>query len=297
MFLNRPLIKVLEDLEVPHTAFSALLKEAVRNAEALKIFVRETRRQLTLHGLGGPFGVTDLVENIGALLRTNKIAPFKESGRLSSFIADSLEFAEVHILRLLKLKARIPVAKAHVGVAVADESGVLKEVSHPQHIEMPKGVRRSTDMQHQGEIYAMRHVPGEEPYAVEGDVLLVRAPTVDVGDVQYAKAVGNPPPGAERFEHIPNVVVFSIRGEKPLLTQLSRGDMDGDLVGVIYDQRLFPRKTEPAMQHKPKTPKELDYDCTINEVIDFVLRFFRNDILGMIANRVGALSCGKVSKS
>jgi hypothetical protein len=62
--------------------------------------------------------------------------------------------------------------------------------------------------------------------------------------------------------------------------------MDGDLVGVIQDPRLFPAKTENAMQHKPKTPKELDYDCTINEVVDFVIRFFRNDILGMIANRV-----------
>lgn len=132
----------------------------------------------------------------------------------------------------------------------------------------------------------MRNVPGEPPYAAEGDVLLVRAPTVDCGDVQYARAVGNPPPGAERFEHLPNVVIFSVHGEKPLLTQLSRGDMDGDLVGVIYDKRLFPKRTESAMHHKPKTPVKLSYDCTINEVIDFVLRFFRNDILGMIANRV-----------
>lgn len=129
MFLNRPLIKVLEDLEVPPESFLSLLKEAVGQAENLKIWVRDCRRQLTLHGLGGPYGVTDLVENIGALLRTNRIEPFKQNGGLATFVADSLEFAEVHILRLLKLKARIPVAKAHVGVAVADESGVLKEVS------------------------------------------------------------------------------------------------------------------------------------------------------------------------
>lgn len=128
MFLNRPLIKVLEDLEVPPESFMSLLKEAVRHAEELKEHVRETRRQLSLHGLGGPFGVTDLVENIASLLRTNRISPFKESGRLATFVANSLEYAEVHILRLLKLKARIPVSKAHVGVAVADESGTLKEV-------------------------------------------------------------------------------------------------------------------------------------------------------------------------
>lgn len=121
---------------------------------------------------------------------------------------------------------------------------------------------------------------------VRGKVLLVRAPTVDTGDIQMATAIGTPPPGAERFKHIPNVVIFSTQGEKPLLSSLARGDMDGDLVGVITDSRLFPAKTEAAMQHKPKTPKELDYDCTINEVVDFVIRFFRNDILGMIANRV-----------
>jgi RNA-dependent RNA polymerase len=132
----------------------------------------------------------------------------------------------------------------------------------------------------------MRQNPGEPPFAVEGNVLLVRAPTVDVGDVQFARAVGNPPPGAERFHYLPNVVIFSTQGATPLLTQLSRGDMDGDLVGVIYDERLFPMTTEPAMQHQPKTPVDLPHDCTINEVIDFVLRFFRNDILGMIASRV-----------
>lgn len=131
MFLNRPLIKVLEDLQVPHQVFLDLLRDAVQKAEELKQYVRETRRQLTLHGLGGPYSVTDIVENIAALLKTNKIEPFKEGGHLTTFVAESLEFAEVHILRMLKLKARIPVTDAHVGVAVADESGVLKPVSRP----------------------------------------------------------------------------------------------------------------------------------------------------------------------
>lgn len=128
-FLNRPLIKVLEDLQVPHETFLGLLKDAVGKAEEIKKHVRESRRQLTLHGLGESFGVTDLVEAIGNLLKTNDIKHFRESGGLANFLAESLNFAEVHILRLLKLKARIPVPKAHVGVAVADESGVLKEVS------------------------------------------------------------------------------------------------------------------------------------------------------------------------
>lgn len=128
-FLNRPLIKVLEDLGVQHRDFLDLSKDAVRKAEELKIHVRESRRQLTLNGLGESFSVTDLVENIGSLLKTKEIEPFKTSGGIANFIAESLEFAEVHILRLLKLKARIPVLKAHVGVAVADESGVLKEVN------------------------------------------------------------------------------------------------------------------------------------------------------------------------
>lgn len=137
-----------------------------------------------------------------------------------------------------------------------------------------------------GEIYTLRQNPGEAARVIEGKVLLVRAPTVDTGDVQFATAVGLPPPGAERFKHLPNVVIFSTQGKTPLLNALARGDMDGDLVGVIYDDRLFPGQTEPPMQHKPKKAEELDHDCTIKEVIDFVLRFFRNDILGQIANRV-----------
>lgn len=128
MFLNRPLIKVLEDLQVPEEAFMAMLTDAISHAQQLKQYTRETRRQLTLHGLGMSFGVTELVEAIANLLRTNKLEPFKEGGSLSTFIANSLEYAEVHILRLLKHKARIPVPNAHVGVAIADESGTLKEV-------------------------------------------------------------------------------------------------------------------------------------------------------------------------
>jgi RNA-dependent RNA polymerase len=62
--------------------------------------------------------------------------------------------------------------------------------------------------------------------------------------------------------------------------------MDGDLISVIYDTRLFPKQTEAAMQHKPKTPVKLDRDCTIDDVIDFVVSFFRNDMLGQVASRV-----------
>lgn len=129
-FLNRPLIKVLEDLEVPHKVFLDLLEEATIKAEELKHYVREARMQLTLHGLGDPFAVGALVDGVSHLLRSTKIAPFAEGGSISKFIADSLGFAEVHILRMLKLKARIPVADAHVGVAVADESGTLRAVGN-----------------------------------------------------------------------------------------------------------------------------------------------------------------------
>lgn len=121
---------------------------------------------------------------------------------------------------------------------------------------------------------------------MQGKVLLVRAPTIDTGDIQFATAVGVPPPGAERFAHLPNVVIFSTQGEQPLISSLARGDMDGDLVSVIYDTRLFPKRTEPAMIHQAKTPVLLNRDCNIGDVIDFALRFFRNDILGKISNRV-----------
>lgn len=69
---------------------------------------------------------------------------------------------------------------------------------------------------------------GGEPRCLEGTVLISRPPTIHPGDVQLVRAVGRPPAGLEELASLTNVVVMSVKGERPLSNCLGGGDLDGE---------------------------------------------------------------------
>ena len=91
-----------------------------------------------------------------------------------------------------------------------------------------------TGVLQEGEIYCAIH---EEhgPRLLTGEVVITRSPAMHPGDVQCVKAVDVPPDNPLKALH--NLVAFSRHGERDLPSQLSGGDIDGDLVGITY---LFP---------------------------------------------------------
>ena len=56
--------------------------------------------------------------------------------------------------------------------------------------------------------------PHQEPFYLEGDILITRSPAIHPGDVQMVRAIG-PPPINSPFanEKLPNCVVFATKGE------------------------------------------------------------------------------------
>ena len=70
-------------------------------------------------------------------------------------------------------------------------------------------------------------------------MVITRCPALHPGDIQRVKAIAAPPLCALKNLH--NVVVFSSKGHRDLPSQLSGGDLDGDLYNIIYDAALYPK--------------------------------------------------------
>jgi RNA-dependent RNA polymerase len=182
-FLNRPLIMLLEGLGIDFQAFKLFQDRAVQETQRSTESLAEFARLLESHGLGTSFRLTSV------MLSLEKLG-FDD---LSSdrFYKKMLDLSVLHILRLLKNYARIPIPDAWTLVGVADVHKFLKE----------------------GEIFAcVKPMEGEIVY-LEGPILISRSPTIHPGDVQVANAVGKPPLGSCFVEEsLPNTVVFSILG-------------------------------------------------------------------------------------
>lgn len=67
-------------------------------------------------------------------------------------------------------------------------------------------------------------------------------------------------------------------------SQLSGGDLDGDLYNVIYDRRLRPAYTHEAAEYPRLAPAELDRPVTAKDMAQHMLLFMETDQLGMLCN-------------
>ena len=132
----------------------------------------------------------------------------------------------------------------------------------------------------EGEIYCF--VQTEEGcQLVTGDVVVTRCPALHPGDVQCVTAVDVPADSPLSALH--NVVVFSSMGERDLPSQLSGGDLDGDLYNVIYDNTLYPRRLARPADYPAATPFDIGRAVERSDMTDFFISFMENDNLGLIA--------------
>lgn len=163
-YLNRPLIKILEDLGVPPEGFLALQRRAVATVEASKASLKAAAHLLEQSGLGSasrlPAALHRLVRVLG-----DDVAP----ASLDPFLSSCVDIAVTEALRSLKFKARIPLPDSWTLVGVVDEDGVLEE----------------------GEVYARICRPGQPDLFLEGPIAISRSPSVHPGDVQVSNADGS----------------------------------------------------------------------------------------------------------
>jgi len=124
MYLNRPLIMLLETLGVPLDPIMELQRKAVDKTITASKSINTAAELLEQHGLGTSFHMTSILLNLHKLDADLESA--SREGEFVSFLKRVLKFAVNHVLRDLKYKARIPVPNAWTLVGVADEYDYLK---------------------------------------------------------------------------------------------------------------------------------------------------------------------------
>lgn len=255
LFLNRQIIKILEDMGVPETWFVNLQNDQLEVLREITSSVKNTvkflKRQhkiscLHLHKLFMELTRLDL--------------DYKEDRFLRS-IVEALVLRE---LRLLKHKARIPVEQGATLFGVMDETGYLKE----------------------NEVFVTLAASKNEYFAPSpgpGRILVTRSPALYDGDIQAAFNV-IPPNGHPLCSH-KNCIVFSSIGSRDLPSQLSGGDLDGDKFNVIWDAECTPMRIFPPADYPRSVPQDIGRPVTKDDMAEFFIRFMQTDRLGIIATR------------
>lgn len=131
----RQLIVILEDRKIAAEVFLKIQEDALADVDGAKESIATACQFLQANGLGWGFSLRYILEQLGRLgLDLKKRA---EIARIdddpddvsdperrvlkNSFMLSTLKFAEFHVLRDIKHRARIPVKDSHVLVGVADE--------------------------------------------------------------------------------------------------------------------------------------------------------------------------------
>ncbi|KAG0706502.1 RdRP-domain-containing protein [Suillus ampliporus] len=258
MFLNRPLIGLMEFLGVDTRRIIELQDDDIRKAQSVRSSSADASKVIQQHGLGASFRLPSLFSTLSSILQL-EIGDTEDDPSLwaSKLIESSLHCIETHILRELKYRAHIAVPGSYTLLGVSDEWDCLRE----------------------GEIYAT--VFDERTGFVQeitGKVAITRSPQIHPGDLQVVTAVQRP-----ELKHLKNVVVFSCKGQRALASCLGGGDLDGDTFNLILDPRLLPTKRYEPGAYTAATIKTTLRVCGISDIADFVIDYIEADLIGPIA--------------
>ncbi|KAG9102986.1 hypothetical protein FRC06_000562, partial [Ceratobasidium sp. 370] len=265
-FLNRPLIMLMWTNGVESSVFESMMTNALTSTiDGMKTFGGAAKLLIT-NRLGRPFRLANTFEKLSRL----QLEP-DQAGVRTAGLHKLMNAGLYHIKIGLKHKARIPVPESYTLVGVCDEDNYLRT----------------------REIYAcvqhFDHKTGRiDRHFLRGRMLVTRSPVIHPGDAQILWAIGDPPPGSP-FEgegnHLPNCVVFSTRGPRPVPNMLGGGDLDGvriHLPNYFLDWLIPPHLYMPASYPTPKL-KKIPTESTIDDIADFMIEYICNDALGAIA--------------
>lgn len=250
-YLNRPLIKILEDLGVPAQSFLDLQEEAIDRLRLTSQSPLLAAAFLEHANLARAARFPWLVRVLGGL-------GFHYSS--DDFLRQTVELAVLVKLQEIKYRSRIEVEQGITLYGIMDETGILKE----------------------GEIYCpMETEANGREVLIRRNVTVTRSPALHPGDVQVVNAVDVPKDSPLNRLH--NCIVFSQHGDRDLPSKLSGGDLDGDLYNVIYDPRLTPRLVTSPADYPRVQEVPLDRAVVKEDIVDFFIKFMQQDQLGRIA--------------
>ncbi|KAA1121944.1 hypothetical protein PGTUg99_003244 [Puccinia graminis f. sp. tritici] len=259
-FLNRQLIKILEDLGISGQVFLDAQAETVAMVENSQGSMNRSSLVMERAGLGSAVELPQILKQLGRLMDSDRPEEIR-----CSFVQDSLDLLAVHCLRELKYNTRIPLPESFNLVGVADEDGCLLE----------------------NQVFVPIQLPGQRKYCLKGRFAIARSPCLHPGDIQVVYAIGDPPVGSRRLASLVNCVVFPVIGKRSLPSCLAGGDLDGDLYTIITDPQMVPdsRRIYQPGSYESGQMKTTESPCTIHDGIDFFFHYILDNIVGMIANK------------
>ncbi|POW19920.1 hypothetical protein PSHT_04098 [Puccinia striiformis] len=261
-FLNRPLIKILEDLKIPAPVFLMQQRKYITKIEDSRKSLHKSSLLMNQIGLGKSINLSQILKYLSQLMGTDN--PSKLNG-LTKIIEDCLNLMVVNCLKDLKFNARIPLPNSYNLVGIIDEDYILQD----------------------REIYVCIERVGSKRIYIEGRVGISRSPSLHPGDFQLVTAIGKPPSSKSRLDSLVNCVVFPLIGKRSLSSCLAGGDLDGDLYTVIVDSQFIPHPDhiyQPG-DYEPPEMISLDNPCSISDGIIFFLDYIVNDNVGIIASK------------
>ncbi|KAL3429117.1 RNA dependent RNA polymerase-domain-containing protein [Aspergillus tetrazonus] len=253
LFLNRQVIKILEDMGVDGEWFMTLqelrieqLRKATATTKNTAAFVKSQ-------------SVADCVKLYRLFLLFHNL---KLDYKKIPFLRAVVEAMVLRELRLLKHKARIPVHKGITLYGIMDETGFLNE----------------------NEVFVTYQAMDRFAAPPKNCRLLVtRSPALHNGDIQYPYNVV-PPKGHPLKQHR-NCIVFSQKGTRDLPSQLSGGDLDGDLYNIIWDPAAAPKRVFAPANYPRNPPLDIKRVVEREDMANFFVEFMQSDRLGVIATK------------
>lgn len=209
----------------------------------------------------------DLSSDLPALIRRHCIlVPSEFASAHHLFYRKLLVPIANKVINGLCRKSRIFVPEGRSLMGVVDELGILEE---GEAFIMVK--QRATDEGH-------RHVRYGKHMVITSSVLIVRNPCLHPGDIRVVKCVDK-----QELHYLRDVVVFSKKGLRPIQNMCSGSDLDGDMFLVSWNADLIPKRLFEPDTYTSATflTKET---VSINDVVNFYIRYMRSFNLGLISN-------------
>ncbi|OBZ87758.1 RNA-dependent RNA polymerase 1 [Choanephora cucurbitarum] len=158
----------------------------------------------------------------------------------NAYVATRVTMVFRQIMQAITIKYKIEVPQSCTVTCVPDPTGTLE----PGEIFLQLSSRRKDEK------------TGIRVGQILGDVIVTRNPCALKSDVQKVKAVD-----CTALRMYTDIVVFSVKGESSLASQLSGGDYDGDIVFVCWDDRIVqPFNSTPVEKESPRVNDAFEKD-------------------------------------
>ncbi|KAI1169475.1 RNA dependent RNA polymerase-domain-containing protein [Nemania sp. FL0916] len=256
LVLNRQMIKILEDMGLPHFWF---FKAQNRELNRLRKITASTNNTVLF------LKRRKIAEQMGFHQFIRRLSNLGLDYRKDAFLCSVVEAVVLREVRLLKHKSRIPIEQGVTLFGVMDEFGYLGD----------EEVFITCDNQDETQI----------PTFHDRLVIITRSPALHPGDIQIRRAIV--PPYGHPLRSLSNCIVFSQKGSRDLPSQLSGGDLDGDIYNIIWDPIAVDGcklEFEPA-DYPRVSPLNIGRDVRAEDMTDFFVDFMATDQLGLIATR------------